>query len=278
MNPGTATSRPSREPSGTRPRRSCKARGRRRSRIACFSKAAIRRSTPKRRSSTLWRADRLIPVTEQSTGAGVPFDNFIYRGFNPAPSSNQKHATWRGTMSYVSGSHNMKWGYQAGYMSKKNRPTSGGRSATGSTTACRPAVAARGHECDQQQPPLQRCVHPGPVDAQPVHRPGRPAVRDGLELGAGRENGILADNEFGGPFLLPHRGRAGLPRHHATDGCGLRCLRQRQDGAQGERGAYLQGAWTGDAYTISNAGSTLVTTVNRSWPIKTGIAWRNATS
>jgi len=33
-----------------------------------------------------------IPVTEQSTGAGVPFANFIYRGFNPAPSSNQKHA------------------------------------------------------------------------------------------------------------------------------------------------------------------------------------------
>jgi hypothetical protein len=61
-----------------------------------------------------------IPVTEQSTGAGVPFANFIYRGFNPAPSSNQKHATWRGTMSYVSGSHNMKWGYQAGYMNAKN--------------------------------------------------------------------------------------------------------------------------------------------------------------
>ena len=27
-----------------------------------------------------------IPVTEQSTGAGVPNANFIYRGFNPAPS------------------------------------------------------------------------------------------------------------------------------------------------------------------------------------------------
>ena len=30
-------------------------------------------------------------------------------------------------------------------------------------------------------------------------------------------------------------------------------------------GQYLQGAWTGDAYTINNAGSTLVTTINRSW-------------
>ena len=30
-------------------------------------------------------------------------------------------------------------------------------------------------------------------------------------------------------------------------------------------GQYLQGAYTGDAYTISNPGSTLVTSVNRSW-------------
>ena len=43
-------------------------------------------------------------------------------------------------------------------------------------------------------------------------------------------------------------------------------------------GQYLQGAWTGDAYTINNAGSTLVTTINRSWPIRTGIGWPNATS
>ena len=57
-----------------------------------------------------------IPVTEQSTGAGVPFANFIYRGFNPAPSSNQKHATWKAAMSYVTGTHNMKWGYQAGHV------------------------------------------------------------------------------------------------------------------------------------------------------------------
>ena len=60
-----------------------------------------------------------IPVTEQSTGVGVPFANFIYRGFNPAPSSNQMHGTWKAAMSYISGSHNMKWGYQAGYMGAK---------------------------------------------------------------------------------------------------------------------------------------------------------------
>src|SRR4030095_7589524 len=71
-----------------------------------------------------------IPVTEQSAGdirdpvtgaviTRVPFANFIYRGFNPAPSSNQMHATWKAAMSYVTGSHNMKWGYQAGDMNNE---------------------------------------------------------------------------------------------------------------------------------------------------------------
>jgi hypothetical protein len=107
-----------------------------------------------------------IPVTEQSTGAGVPFANFIYRGFNPAPSSNQKHATWKAAMSYITGSNNMKWGYQAGYMSNRNitlrrtadqLPVQQHRAES--------AVAARRNERDQQQPSLQWFLRPGPVDA-----------------------------------------------------------------------------------------------------------------
>ena len=38
----------------------------------------------------------LIPVTEQSTTAGAPFANFIYRGWLAQPSHDQQHATWRG--------------------------------------------------------------------------------------------------------------------------------------------------------------------------------------
>ena len=107
-----------------------------------------------------------IPVTEQSTGAGVPFANFIYRGFNPAPSSNQKHATWQGAMSYVTGSHNMKWGYQAGYMTNEEHHLR--RPADQLPVQQRRAesdVAAGRNEPDQQQPSLQRLLHPGPVDA-----------------------------------------------------------------------------------------------------------------
>ena len=61
----------------------------------------------------------LIPVTEQSTNAGVPFANYLYRGWLAQPSQDQKHATWRASLAYVSGSHNLKFGYQAGFMVAK---------------------------------------------------------------------------------------------------------------------------------------------------------------
>jgi hypothetical protein len=61
-----------------------------------------------------------IPVTEQSTAAGTPFPNFIYRGWNATLSTNQQHATWRASAAYVTGRHSLKAGYQAAYMAAKN--------------------------------------------------------------------------------------------------------------------------------------------------------------
>src|SRR5262249_11175138 len=80
------------------------------------------------------------------------------------------------------------------------------------------------------------------------------------------ENGIIGENEFGGPFLLPrtegvHGYHDITPRMGATYdlfGNGKTALKV-------SVGQYLQGAWTGDAYTINNPGSTLVTSINRSW-------------
>ena len=61
----------------------------------------------------------LIPVTEQSTNAGVPFANYLYRGWLAQPSQWQKHLTWRASLAYVSGANNLKFGYQAGFMVSK---------------------------------------------------------------------------------------------------------------------------------------------------------------
>ena len=58
----------------------------------------------------------LIPVTEQFTDAGVPFANYLYRGWLAQPSQNQQHATWRTALSYAPGSNNLKFGHQGGLM------------------------------------------------------------------------------------------------------------------------------------------------------------------
>ena len=57
----------------------------------------------------------LIEVTEQSPAAGVPVPNFTYRGCCTSTTNDQQHNVWRASASYVTGSHNMKFGYQAAY-------------------------------------------------------------------------------------------------------------------------------------------------------------------
>ena len=56
-----------------------------------------------------------IPVTEQSTVAGTPLNNFVYHGFAGLGNNYQSHNVWRASMAYVTGSHNLKVGYQAAY-------------------------------------------------------------------------------------------------------------------------------------------------------------------
>ena len=57
----------------------------------------------------------LVAVTEQSTAAGVPVPNFTYRGWSSAASNNQQHNIWRASMSYVTGAHSFKVGFQAAH-------------------------------------------------------------------------------------------------------------------------------------------------------------------
>ena len=59
-----------------------------------------------------------IPVVEQAANATtrVPFANFTYRGLGTSPTLEQFHNSYRASASYVTGAHNMKFGYQGAYL------------------------------------------------------------------------------------------------------------------------------------------------------------------
>ncbi len=82
----------------------------------------------------------------------------------------------------------------------------------------------------------------------------------------GGENGIIGDNEFGGPILIPRtNGVQGYNDITPRMGAAYDVFGTGKTALKLNAGQYLQGAYTGDAYVINNPGSTLVTAINRSW-------------
>jgi hypothetical protein len=56
-----------------------------------------------------------IPVQEQSIAGGVPVPDMVYHGYAGLNNNYQTHNVWRAAVSYVTGAHSMKGGYQAAY-------------------------------------------------------------------------------------------------------------------------------------------------------------------
>jgi hypothetical protein len=208
-----------------------------------------------------------IPVTEQSTAAGTPFANFIYRGWNAAPSTDQQHATWRGTVSYVTGTHSLKIGYQAGYLMTKN------------TTLVGRQISYRFNNGVPNQ--MSQRVGPNRVadslryDAlfvQDQWTRERLTLQGGLRYETARswapggQNGIIAAHQFGGELLFPRT--EGVRGYHDITprmGVAYDLFGTGKTALKVSVSKYTQGASTSEGYTINNPGATLVTTVNRSW-------------
>ena len=144
-------------------------------------------------------------MTEQSTAINpatglqyAPRANFVYRG---VPTANPNYANpnnWRASASYVTGSHEMKVGYQGAYIRvnwlvPRARlaavlPVQPGRAESVHVPAA--GVAPVGPHVDGG------AVHPGQVDARPVDAAGRAALRPRLELQPGGVQRDGADVEI----------------------------------------------------------------------------------
>ena len=209
----------------------------------------------------------LIPVTEQSTNAGVPFANYLYRGWLAQPSQWQKHVTWRSSLAYVSGGNNLKFGYQAGFMVAKT------------TTQ----VAQQLSYTFNNGTPIQLSTRVGPTRVsdrilyngfyvQDSWTRGRLTLQGALRFETASswapdgENGVLEAHQFGPANIFPR-----------TDGVtGYRDLSPRgsavydlfgtgKTAVKMSLGQYMQGAFSGEAYTIKNPATTLVSSINRQW-------------
>ncbi len=64
-------------------------------------------------------ADQSIVSITELTATGVPVPFFSYRSTANPLGNDQQHNVWRASMSYVTGAHSAKFGYQAAYQVQK---------------------------------------------------------------------------------------------------------------------------------------------------------------
>jgi len=209
----------------------------------------------------------LIPVTEQSTNADVPFANYLYRGWLAQPSQWQKHVTWRSSLAYVSGSNNLKFGYQAGFMVAKT------------TTQ----VAQQLSYTFNNGTPIQLSTRVGPtrvsdrilynaVYVQDAWTRGRLTLQGALRFETASswapdgENGVLEAHQFGPANIFPRTDGVTGYRDITPRGSAVYDLfGNGKTAVKMSLGQYMQGAFSGEAYTIKNPATTLVSSINRQW-------------
>ena len=117
---------------------------------------------------------------------GVPVPFFTYRSTANPLGNDQQHNVWRASMSYVTGSHSLKVGYQAAFQVQKQftigNPNMISYTFFGGAALVDHAV----HPEPVQQPhALRRVLRPGSVDGESLHGAGRASIRARVELVSG---------------------------------------------------------------------------------------------
>jgi hypothetical protein len=210
-----------------------------------------------------------IPVTEQLSNdlTQTPNSNFIYRGWNAVGSTDQQHATFRGALSYVTGSHSFKTGYQGGYLVAKST------TMVGSQISYRFSNRAPNQLTQRLGPSMTSSrVRYDAFYAQDQWTRDRLTLQAGLRYEHAHsyfpdgENGVIEDHRFGSAFTFPSTD--GVRGYHDITprvGAAYDVFGTGRTAVKVSVGKYLQSPYAGEAYTISNPGVTLVQTTSRQW-------------
>ena len=144
-------------------------------------------------------------------------------------------------MSYVTGAHNMKFGYFGGFINPSHRfyyynEIIAYRFNNGVPNQLTESRPLPGHDRVRTEPRADLLLCAGSVDLRQADAAGRRAVRPLLtSYPEARVGGTrLMPTEIVYPVPVDARDR--LERHHAPDGRGLRPVRERQDGRQVQPG------------------------------------------
>jgi carboxypeptidase family protein len=214
----------------------------------------------------------LVAITEQSTLGGVPVPNFTYHGWASAPSNNQQHNIWRASMSYVTGAHSFKVGYQAAHeVYRQIQNVDNQLAYTFNATQAIPLN------------PIQFTMRIGPhIQSNRTRYDGFYAqdqwTHNRLTLqGAVRyehawswfpegENGITADNRFGKRFIFPRQdGVTGFHDITPRMGAAYDLFGNGKTSIKVNISKYLETAQNGGLYTQNNPAVTFQQTTTRSW-------------
>jgi hypothetical protein len=209
----------------------------------------------------------LIPVTELSPLAGVPVPNFTYRGWQSSPSNDQQHNVWRASLAYVTGAHNMKFGYQAAFQVQKQFQYAGSqvqytfnnRVPTQFQLRIAPHMFSNRTRYDAFYAQDQWTMNRLTIQAGLRYEHAWSWYPEG-------ENGIIADNQFSSRFLFPET--EGVKGYHDITprvGAAYDVFGNGKTSLKGNFSKYLQPANNEGTFTIRNPGLTLQTTTTRSW-------------
>ena len=209
----------------------------------------------------------LVAVTEQSTAAGVPVPNFTYRGWASAASNNQQHNIWRASLSYVTGAHSFKVGYQAAYEVYRQLQNVDNQLAytfnNGVPTQFTMRIGPHGQSnrtrydgfYAQDQWTYRRLTLQGAV-----------RYEHAWSWFPEGENGILADNRFGSRFIFPRQdGVTGFHDITPRMGAAYDLFGNGKTSVKVNISKYLETAQNGGLYTQNNPAVTFQQTTTRSW-------------